>query len=315
MTFRYSFVVLAYNQQDSIAEAMRAALAQDCPPIEVLISDDCSTDCTFEIMQEIAREYDGPHKLVLNRNPENLGINRHVNLSVEMSNGEVIIAASGDDISLPNRVAQVMGAFESEGAMLVHSRAIVEDEQGNHAYHPYAKRAAFFRTTRVEDVASARALYLGATAAWHKALYHKYGPIPEAPVYEDLILGFRAALAGGGRLIDEPLVRYRIGGGITTTKTLVQNANEIRALRQQFLERTRNVLITRLADLELYGASKYPGVHKKLKKRIAFVDLRLIANRDGAMATLKQGNSLLALSAVLAELNAHRKAHKNLKSA
>lgn len=51
MTFRYSFVVLAYNQQDSIAEAMRAALAQDYPPIEVLISDDCSTDCTFEIMQ------------------------------------------------------------------------------------------------------------------------------------------------------------------------------------------------------------------------------------------------------------------------
>lgn len=315
MALTYSFVMLTYNQQDSIAEAMRAALAQDCPPIEVLISDDCSTDRTFEIMQEIARGYDGPHKLVLNRNPENLGINRHVNRSIEMSTGEVIIAASGDDISLPQRSARMMAAFEAEGTMLVHSRAIVEDEQGNPAQHPYAKRAAFFKTTRVEDVATARALYLGATAAWHRALYRKYGPIPEAPVYEDLILGFRATLEGGVRLIDEPLVRYRIGGGITTTKALFQSEGEIRAMRERFLERTRNVLMTRLADLELYGASKYPGVREKLQKRIAYVDLRLISNRDGALAALKKGRSLSALTAVLAELSAYRKARKNLKSA
>lgn len=313
MTSRFSFILLTYNQQDSIAEAMRAALAQDCQPIEVLVSDDCSSDHTFEIMQEIARTYDGPHKLVLNRNPQNLGLNRHINRAIEMSSGEVIIAASGDDISLPHRVARIMTAFEDENVMLVHSRAIVEDEQGNPAHHPYAKRAAFFKTTRVADVATAKALYLGATAAWHKALFRKYGPVPETPVYEDLILGFRAALEGGVRLIDEPLIRYRIGGGISTRKARFESEEEVRAMRQRFLERTRNELITRLSDLELCGVSKYPGVKEKLLKRIGYVELRLITNCNGAMAAFKQERRVTSLAPIVAELSAYRKALKSLK--
>ena len=312
MTPRFSFVLLTYNQQDSIAEAMRAALAQDCYPIEVLVSDDCSTDHTFEIMREVARNYDGQHKLVLNRNSQNLGINRHINQAINMSSGEVIIAASGDDISLPHRVARIMTAFEDENVMLVHSRAIVEDEQGNPAKHPYAKRAAFFKTTRVADVATAKALYLGATAAWHKALFRKYGPVPETPVYEDFILGFRAALEGGVRLIDEPLIRYRIGGGISTSKASFNSDQDIRATRKRLLERTRNELMTRLNDLELCGVSKHPGVKEKLLKRIGYVELRLITNYNGARAAFKQGRRVSSLAPILAELSAYRKALKSL---
>jgi GT2 family glycosyltransferase len=46
-----SFVVLAYNQQKFVAEAVRGALAQTYHPLEIVISDDCSTDGTFDVIK------------------------------------------------------------------------------------------------------------------------------------------------------------------------------------------------------------------------------------------------------------------------
>lgn len=107
-----SFTVCAYQQERFIREAVEAALAQTYSPLEIILSDDCSTDRTFEIMRELADNYHGPHQLVLNRNAANLGIARHVNRITELVHGELSIGAAGDDISLPNRVEEVYKAWE-----------------------------------------------------------------------------------------------------------------------------------------------------------------------------------------------------------
>lgn len=49
MALKVTFFLLAYNQERYIREA---ALAQDYPDLEVVLSDDCSTDGTFAIIQE-----------------------------------------------------------------------------------------------------------------------------------------------------------------------------------------------------------------------------------------------------------------------
>ena len=59
------FGLLAYNQEPFIREAVEGALAQTYAPLEIILSDDCSTDRTFEIMQETVAAYRGPHKVVL----------------------------------------------------------------------------------------------------------------------------------------------------------------------------------------------------------------------------------------------------------
>ena len=51
--------------------------AQIYSPFEIILSDDCSPDGTFKIMQEMVEAYKGPHEFVLNRNEENLGIGGH----------------------------------------------------------------------------------------------------------------------------------------------------------------------------------------------------------------------------------------------
>ena len=61
----------------------------------------------YKGMKKMAEEYDGPHKIILNRNEHNMGISQHMSKCyIELANGEIIIAAHGDDISLPNRTSK-----------------------------------------------------------------------------------------------------------------------------------------------------------------------------------------------------------------
>ena len=62
-------------------------------------------------MQQAAATYNGPHKIVLNRNDENLHIGGHVNTVNRMASGELVVVAAGDDISLPSRVRTLSGSM------------------------------------------------------------------------------------------------------------------------------------------------------------------------------------------------------------
>jgi hypothetical protein len=74
-----------YKQERSIRAAIEGVLAQTYQPLEVVLSDDCSPDGTYRVMQEMAAAYRGPHKVVLNRNPKNLGIAGHVERIMEIA--------------------------------------------------------------------------------------------------------------------------------------------------------------------------------------------------------------------------------------
>ena len=48
-----TFVLFAYNQEKYIREAVEGALSQTYGAMEIILSDDRSTDRTFEIMEEV----------------------------------------------------------------------------------------------------------------------------------------------------------------------------------------------------------------------------------------------------------------------
>ena len=74
-------------------------------------------------MQEMAAAYRGPHRIILNRNPTNLGHARHVERIMEISSGAFIVESAGDDISLPERTERLVAAWLASGrrAHAVHS--------------------------------------------------------------------------------------------------------------------------------------------------------------------------------------------------
>lgn len=296
-----SFVLLSYNQQDFIAEAVNAALAQEGPPIEIVLSDDCSTDKTYEIMQEIVANYRGPHRVVLNRNVSNIGVVAHIRKANSMSTGDVIIAASGDDISLPDRSRRIVEAFENTNAWLVHSHAICLDLEGKEIPPTSQLSAALVRGADLLTIAKSQGLYLGATAAFHRKMFQKYGYVSNPNAYEDLVYGFRAALENGVHYIEEPLVKYRVGSGISTqhmhTDVAGRRTAEIRRLRAKLA-----VLAQRRRDGLVFGLSPKDQIIRAINYRRlkAFFQLHFLGALSPARCSrLLWRRPLLALSARL----------------
>ena len=60
-----TFALFAYNQEKFIREAVEGAFSQTYEPLEIILSDDYSSDRTFEIIERMAAEYTGPHRVIV----------------------------------------------------------------------------------------------------------------------------------------------------------------------------------------------------------------------------------------------------------
>ena len=207
--------IKAYNQEDTISAAISSAFSQTYGPLEVLLSDDCSSDRTFATMERMAGLYQGPHRVVLNRNATNLGIVNHTNRIAEMARGRLMVECAGDDISEPRRVDRLVSAWMAgEGRIkAVHSAFTEIDERGAALGRGQPDRRI------IDDpgpdpltLLRTSANCIGATTAWDRGIFDHFGPIPEDCEVEDGVLFFRAALLGEIAYLDEPLLRYRTGG-------------------------------------------------------------------------------------------------------
>lgn len=109
-----TFSVTTYNQEKYIESAVKSALAQTYSPLEILISDDCSSDNTWEIILRTVKEYRGPHTIRLNRNETNLGVTRHCDKIRQMASGDFRTGCAGDDIALPNKVEAMVDRWAQD---------------------------------------------------------------------------------------------------------------------------------------------------------------------------------------------------------
>ncbi|WP_264212583.1 glycosyltransferase family 2 protein [Leisingera thetidis] len=279
-----SFILLSYCQEDSISASVQSLLDQDCEPIEIIISDDASTDRTFEKIRQLADGYAGPHRVVARRNEANMGVNRHIELAISLASCDLMIWTAGDDRNAPDRAQRIIDSHRQSGAKLIYSDAETigpDGEPGEDAY----RRALFYRDFGAEDAATAFSLYLGATAAWHKDLYRKYGGFPKDRAYEDLILGFRALLENRLHYIPEKLVTYQENVGISTrlTKKISTLSNQER--RTRMLKGQLAVLEQRLADARTFGLEDNAPLVRKMTQAAGKIRARL-ESYDGIGAVL-----------------------------
>lgn len=93
-----------------IAEAVESCLAQDYENIEIVISDDGSSDGTAEILLDYQKKYPKKIKLILNE--VNQGIVKNSNVALANCSGDLIAFTAGDDVLYSNKVRLQVKAFE-----------------------------------------------------------------------------------------------------------------------------------------------------------------------------------------------------------
>lgn len=213
-----TFYVIACNQEHLVGEAVAGALAQTYSPLEVLLSDDCSDDSTFEVMCKLAKKYQGPHIVTLRRNELRLGVGAHINRIIKAAKGEWIVASAGDDVSLPERTEALYSLWVEHGCTpdLLYSNLLEVREDGSAWYaRDFRKEVPGGCVEKVltwtyrERLTGKVPRVHGAAFAYPKSTFEDFGPLHPDIVFEDAVLNRRAELRGGVLLCPDFLVRHR----------------------------------------------------------------------------------------------------------
>ncbi|MFM8735210.1 MAG: glycosyltransferase [Pirellulales bacterium] len=229
-----SLCLLAYNQERFVEEAVAGALAQTYEPLQVILSDDASTDGTFERMSRVAAGYVGPARVLLNRNAVNLGLGAHINLLTgHLASGELIALAAGDDVSLPDRISRSVACLAAHPDVMAVSTALtLIDEHGRELPRGGPRPSA----TAVYDLAgyvADPAMHVnGPSRTFRRVVADTFGPLEEGCPTEDSTYLLRCLLMGRVALLPEPLVRYRRHGGNLSAPHNIQRLSVDRIVSQ-----------------------------------------------------------------------------------
>lgn len=210
-----SVLLLTYNQEPYVKEALLSLLEQDYEALEIIVSDDCSSDSTWLLINEVVRGYKGNKKVILNQNLSNLGIVANYSKAFELSSGEVIFTAAGDDVSMPNRCSTCIQLWlESDRKIdLVAADAYDTLESGDVVG---VKATDALETWTPEKWVLDRPYVFGAS---HMMTRRLVGLRPLAPslAVEDQCFVARALMMSGAKRCPAPLVKHRRGGVSQTT--------------------------------------------------------------------------------------------------
>ena len=205
-----SFVLLTYNQEAFVKDALQSLLDQDYDNLEIVVSDDGSKDDTWAIVEALVKAYSGSKKIVLNRNPTNLGLVGNYTKACQLTSGDLIFTAAGDDISLPSRCAACIDHWQTFDTKpdLVAADGIDMALDGCDIGVKETDELEDWDITRWADK---RPFIFGASHMMTRRLI-EFNPLNPKLKYEDQCFLFRALLMNGAVRIAQPLVRHRRGG-------------------------------------------------------------------------------------------------------
>lgn len=124
-----SICMVVFNESRFIRSALQSLIFQDYTNTEIIVFDNCSTDGTWEIIQEFSGIY---RQVKPFRQITNVGSLKNGEDAVKEATGEYLMAASGHDDWDPSYVSNCVTAMLSNpSATLAYSKAVWIDEHGN----------------------------------------------------------------------------------------------------------------------------------------------------------------------------------------
>lgn len=110
-----SVLLITYNRERVVADAIRSVLGQSYPDFELIIVDDGSTDTTVDLVSSF-----GDRRIRVVRLPANQGIPAARNCALDHAVGRYIAWLDSDDVARPNRLAEQLAflALHSDLAMV-----------------------------------------------------------------------------------------------------------------------------------------------------------------------------------------------------
>ena len=220
-----SLIVPVYNTAPYLRACLESVLAQTYAALEILVTDDGSTDGSGAICDEYALR-DGRIRVF---HTENRGLSAARNYALDRATGELIAFLDSDDLMEPDaleKLEAVMRAYEADIAVC-GILSFWKDRSYTSATNDEVP-TVFEGDALSEQAASMDRLHLGAWNKLYRAALFCGVRFPEGKTYEDVATIYR--VVGKARravLLDVPLVRYRKRAGSISAARSEKNLSDL----------------------------------------------------------------------------------------
>lgn len=218
---KISAILLCFNQEKYIREALSSLLQQEIPQdveLDIVVSDDHSTDHSWEIINkeiETYRKNGGTLPVTLNQNRTNLGCCGNLYQAVLLSKGEYILKFDGDDISVKERISIFKQTYDKHpDALQYRFQYINMAEDGTVDPCQERKRHLPEVISVIQYDSKTPSTYwsfaFGGCSAFSKKLFDFFRDFQVIRTLDDTLLSIRARFLHG-KVVDSsrPVVYYR----------------------------------------------------------------------------------------------------------
>lgn len=197
-----SVIMAAYNAEKTISQAVESVLNQTYKDIELLIIDDCSTDATWSIIEELANK---DQRIVLFRNEVNSGVSKTRYYGLQKAKGDWIAILDSDDAWKSDKLEKQIDIYKKTGAELIFTGSAFMDEDNNKLeWTLQVPKEIDYRQLLKQNLVSNSSVLI------KKALYEKHYASGDE-MHEDFAT-WLGVLRSGKKAhgINEPLLIYRV---------------------------------------------------------------------------------------------------------
>ena len=196
-----SVVLCTYNGADFLQEQIDSIINQTWKPIEIIISDDGSTDQT----KEIILSYKDHPQIQIFFQEKNLGPIKNVEFALRKTTGNFIAFSDQDDIWKPQKLETLYNAFDN--SLLVYSDSELVNEKGETLNKRLSDLRYMYSGTDSKGFVFSNVVWGHAMMIKRELLQYAL-PIAEN-IPHDIWMAYVATVHGGINYIDKVLTFYR----------------------------------------------------------------------------------------------------------
>src|SRR5882672_7643690 len=149
-----SVVCLCYNHETFVKEAIASVLGQTYSNIQVIVVDDCSTDASVTVIQQVISQCSQKVQHLFLK--QNVGNCKAFNAGLTLVKGDFIIDFSTDDVMMPDRIQKQVDFFmkqpEQVGVIFTDALYITEDGRPFRNHYDFLLRKGLLKRVPSGDV-------------------------------------------------------------------------------------------------------------------------------------------------------------------
>ncbi len=242
---KISIILITYNHERYILDALQGILSQTIPPDEVIIADDCSTDSTQAIILDFVNKNSLHDKWKLIFNESNVGITKNARNALDNATSDIIVGMAGDDISLPNRCLHAIDLFKNNPDIDMIAGSILKIDEYNNIIGELTYPNKIYNEV-VPVIKNGTPNVFPVGVSYRKRIFDTFGPLPTDVPNEDDQLMFWGILDKGVLCSSEIVAKYRINPNSASSWLRNKQSN------QEFYSRFISDMPVRKRHMELW---------------------------------------------------------------